>query len=505
MKLQKQAFTLVELIVVITILAVLSTIWFVSYSWYLAWTRDTNRISQLKSISDWLHLFSTNHTLPSPDDNIDVKANSEVIATQWYAWKNTLETITYSTSGLDPKDKIYFSYYLTRDKKYFQLMTFLEEEDSLQTAWIFNNTKAVDYSIRYPAVFWDKLWILTDEFNVPVQEIAELKSAKLIDLWWTNSWTIYSAHINDGRTYTFTWRILNHKLYTISKPWKYWPPKDCPDWFIAAWWDSAFNQLWFCVAKYEMSYEDATTAESPGGFSTNTVWFVVWKPVVSKTWRYPISMIKWWEAAVACMSMWKWYHLIMNSEWMSLARQIELEKENWSGGEVLNGFIYNWVSRDTNMWCDETWWNIEDYTFETRTWPWNNSCDSKRQLTLYNYQKIWDLAWNINEFTNKANTLDWTWVSSWTTTINSYEDLTSDGFDDNWVYDISDMDKYGSIFYLWKTNGMWTIQEEWVANNVFVRWASVWDRNNTWIFSITLWADENHKIDFKWFRCAYMK
>jgi len=46
-------FTLVELIVVVTILWILSTIWFVAYSWYLVWVRDTNRTSQLKSISDW--------------------------------------------------------------------------------------------------------------------------------------------------------------------------------------------------------------------------------------------------------------------------------------------------------------------------------------------------------------------------------------------------------------------------------------------------------------------
>ena len=136
-----KAFTLVELIVVITILAVLSAIWFVAFSWYLAWTRDTNRISQLKSISDWLELYWTKHDLPIPEDKVDIKVwtwtNEKTIAYQWYAWKNILETIEYSSEWVDPKDWTYFSYYLTKDKKYYQLMAFLEESDNLQ------NTKSL--------------------------------------------------------------------------------------------------------------------------------------------------------------------------------------------------------------------------------------------------------------------------------------------------------------------------------------------------------------------------
>ncbi|NDK10016.1 prepilin-type N-terminal cleavage/methylation domain-containing protein [Candidatus Gracilibacteria bacterium] len=42
-----RAFTLVELIVVITIIGILSTIGFVSYSNYLKGAQDSNRFSQL--------------------------------------------------------------------------------------------------------------------------------------------------------------------------------------------------------------------------------------------------------------------------------------------------------------------------------------------------------------------------------------------------------------------------------------------------------------------------
>ena len=207
----KKAFTLVELIVVITILAILSTIGFVSYSSYLSGSRDTNRISQIKAISEWLYLYSTNHTLPTPDDEVKVLSNWTIIAYQWYAWSNVLETITYSTEGVDPKDKTHFSYYLTKDKKHFQLMAFLEEQDNLQTiAW------AVDYSKRYPTVYWKKLWILTDINNTPIQEIEDIKTN-----WLDVATTIdsYIARLKDSEdVIEGTWSILTI-IQDINKSW----------------------------------------------------------------------------------------------------------------------------------------------------------------------------------------------------------------------------------------------------------------------------------------------
>jgi prepilin-type N-terminal cleavage/methylation domain-containing protein len=78
------AFTLVELIVVVTILAILSTIGFVSYSTYLTSVRDTNRISQLVSISDGLNLYSTKNTLPVPDNAISITSSGTLDSRVYY-------------------------------------------------------------------------------------------------------------------------------------------------------------------------------------------------------------------------------------------------------------------------------------------------------------------------------------------------------------------------------------------------------------------------------------
>jgi len=48
----KKAFTLIELLVVIAMVAILSTISFMSYNSFIEGTRDANRIAQINNIRD---------------------------------------------------------------------------------------------------------------------------------------------------------------------------------------------------------------------------------------------------------------------------------------------------------------------------------------------------------------------------------------------------------------------------------------------------------------------
>ena len=54
MKKQNIAFTFVELIVVITILSVLATIWFVSLTWYSQEAKDATKTADLVNIWRWI-------------------------------------------------------------------------------------------------------------------------------------------------------------------------------------------------------------------------------------------------------------------------------------------------------------------------------------------------------------------------------------------------------------------------------------------------------------------
>ena len=345
---QKQkAFTLVELIVVITILAILSTIGFVSYSSYLAGSRDTNRISQIKAISEWLYLYSTNHSLPTPDDKVDILSNTTVIAYQWYAWSNVLETITYSTEWVDPKDKTYFSYYLTKDKKHFQLMSFLEEEVNLQTT-----INAIDYSKRYPTVYWKKLWILTDLTNTPIQETWITS----LDISLTS--TEYKAYFKDSEDILqWTWSIL-------------------------AW----ISPKASCKRLYDIGW-------------------------IREDWTYKINPDWTWEIEVYCDMTTDWggwtlvYHSITND-----VDRVLLDDEDWNSWPD-NDFSRLWSMRNIRVWSqfefrifNDYWVNIQftqDNRYDEDPDPFNND------PSYNNFKYInWNYIFNANTW--------WKWLALWT-------------------------------------------------------------------------------------------
>ena len=74
MNIQKQkAFTLVELIVVITILAILWTIAFMSFQWYSKDARDSVRASDVSRLTTSFELYNVSSWIyPVPSWNQDV-------------------------------------------------------------------------------------------------------------------------------------------------------------------------------------------------------------------------------------------------------------------------------------------------------------------------------------------------------------------------------------------------------------------------------------------------
>lgn len=78
----KKAFTLVELIISITIIIILSTVWFLSYIKYWDETKDVIRIKDINNIWEVFRLNTLSWmSFPEPDNIV-----SEEIGIDWISW-----------------------------------------------------------------------------------------------------------------------------------------------------------------------------------------------------------------------------------------------------------------------------------------------------------------------------------------------------------------------------------------------------------------------------------
>ena len=180
----KQAFTLVELIVVITILAILWTIAFISLQWYSSQARDTTRITDIQNIKTSLELFSLNTwKYPLPDDWQIVEYDGETIWTQWIVW----DTVTINLSRnlnekpLDPLTEIEYTYSTINSQTKYELLS-IYESDLISYNNLLNQTNAGNSN--YPKINWNynQVFVKTDNYYVPTPSIinSEVDWATLI-------------------------------------------------------------------------------------------------------------------------------------------------------------------------------------------------------------------------------------------------------------------------------------------------------------------------------------
>lgn len=128
----KKWFTFVELIVVVAILWILSTIWFISYTGNLWTARDSKRISDIATLSSALKQYKQqrwSYIIPSPWDNFYILIGTSTGAIQGKLNnKTTLPTL--QAIPQDPEQKIYYSYSVTPNRQEYQIAATLENNDT---------------------------------------------------------------------------------------------------------------------------------------------------------------------------------------------------------------------------------------------------------------------------------------------------------------------------------------------------------------------------------------
>jgi len=213
-----RAFTLVELIVVITILAILWTIGFISLQWYSATARDSVRISDIATMSKALEFYKLEQWLyPIPTDSYGISFSWSLAWNQWIFWEDTRAVTRWiSESPRDPLTYNFYSYSVTNTGQEYELWA-ITERSNLSSHFLVNSVHANNAYFSYVRWNYNKqivtvrqndrlyiLWvptIITTEINdVTVQDILSRQSFSI--KWSQNLPASYFESLPNGQSYS---------------------------------------------------------------------------------------------------------------------------------------------------------------------------------------------------------------------------------------------------------------------------------------------------------------
>ena len=190
------------------------------------------------------------------------------------------------------------------------------------------------------------------------------------------------------------------------------PPQgltSCPTGYILVPGNSLYNTNNFCVAKYEMKAV-ATSAPTVGlttplasndsidnNVTATTSASSPPRAIASVASGYPVSNVTRPTAATYCSNAAA--SLITNAEWMTIARNIEAQGSNWTGGVVGSGQLWRGNADNDPSALKVLAASTDDNQGYEGTLNSSPSTE-KRTHTLSNGQVIWDLSGNLWEWTN---------------------------------------------------------------------------------------------------------
>ena len=199
------AFTLTELIVVITILAILATIWILSFIGYTEKARNSSRISDMKTIEKALSIYKTSSPFfPLPDDPTTITFSGSLAWTQWYFWDTAIRTIKrISNIPTDPLLWVNYSYWVSQTQTNYTIGTILEGSSIFSS----NSFIPTSYAISSEGISGYAVGDYID-YDIPIingEDCSVLAVPSLllsdIPVWWV---------ITDGDVYNYVYTTGEH-------------------------------------------------------------------------------------------------------------------------------------------------------------------------------------------------------------------------------------------------------------------------------------------------------
>ena len=294
----KKAFTLVELIVVITILAILWTIAFISLQWYSAQARDSKRVSDINNIKTSLELFSINSwKYPKPDNFVTVKYDTQDLWYQWTVWNQVSTNLSRNLNEkpTDPLTEMPYVYSRTYGGNEYELLSIYESD-------------LVSFNSPLP---------LGEGLGVRALKAANTNYPKISGNY---NW----VYVKAGTTYLPTPSIVNALNTDLDLS-----LVENVDWLssqITTWWENNISNAWF----------------------ESSTWKLTWMTIEVFTWELDTDKgeDEWWNKVVlanALIDAYSWtdlannwvYKTIVNStDLISLVDEFILNEDDFSNSTI---------------------------------------------------------------------------------------------------------------------------------------------------------------------------
>lgn len=290
------------MLVVVVILVTFMATWKFYYDILTINSRDSKRITDLKTIEIALSAFKTyKKVYPKPNSYAKIE-NSWNLLYQWDFWKDLKKTIKLMRMPKDPLDKSFYTYAINKQKTEYQLLSFFEgDTPSLDFT---QKTQASYFSLitRTPHTQWFPIGIILDENNLPLNR--KMKSLNLSSdstntykiiykdyLIWKWKWGNFIFDKYEYRSCNdikIAWIWTRNWLYSIVPDWKKSVKVYCD--MTTAWWgwtlasriysDREYlttNAVWNLTSPYQKSTAKLSDELINKISSTNRFLVKVWK------------------------------------------------------------------------------------------------------------------------------------------------------------------------------------------------------------------------------------
>lgn len=272
----KKAFTLVELIVVITILAILWAIAFFTIQNYTSQARDSSRVANTANIKKWLEIIHIdNWVFPQPEWNILTwSINWHIVSFLWEFWRELTRITNMWDIPSDPLAKANYMYWVSRWADFYQLWLVMEDSSNLRAKVDWNYPWLISYSTlswnciaNLPSLLFNNTWnidfisdtayLVTDYWpNLPYTS----KWYKDSSIQKTDSSELIKIITNSDSSY-ITWCLSNVNKDNFDTT------------FLNTWLLLSFNTQWFDPNETENiknSIKKTVLGETPMLLSNNT-------------------------------------------------------------------------------------------------------------------------------------------------------------------------------------------------------------------------------------------